>query len=62
MSWVQLGLFIEGSLPTRIEPKKRKVKKAKPPSKSKPIRKARKEKYITLASGELDDSLDGVFP
>lgn len=56
MSWTQLGLFLERSLPTRIN----RDKPSKKPSKSKPIRKA-PPKGVKLAEGELDDDISDIF-
>jgi hypothetical protein len=53
MTWTQLGLAL-GPLPTRFDPKRN-------PSRSRPIKKVKAERYVTLAEGELDDSLEGIF-
>ena len=55
MSWTQLGLFLERSLPTRIN-----RDKPKKPSRSKPIRKAA-PKGVKLVEGELDDDISDIL-
>jgi hypothetical protein len=57
LSWTQLGLFLEASLPTKFSPKRKRK-----PSKSKPIKKVKIERYVALKPGELDDPLDDIFP
>jgi hypothetical protein len=55
MSWTQLGLFLAAEAPVKRTHTRS--------SKSKPIKKkAKVEKFVNLAPGELDDPLDDIFP